>query len=77
MWTDETFDEIQKGDKVWYCNAQDQVCGPGKAMMRGPMGWVIDTGDGVPKVVNDGYNYMGHKPAKDRQPDHLGEFLYD
>jgi hypothetical protein len=36
---------------------------------------VIDTGDGVPKVVNDGYNYMGHKPAKDRQPDHLGEFL--
>ena len=21
MWTDEMFDEIQKGDKVWYCGA--------------------------------------------------------
>jgi len=25
--------------------------------------------------VNEGYNYLGHTPAKDRQPDHLGHFL--
>ena len=30
MWTDELFDEIQKGDKVWYENEQGQTC-KGKA----------------------------------------------
>jgi len=54
MWTDELFDEIQKGDKVWYETAQGQVRS-GKAVMIGPMGWVIDTGAGEPKVVNEGY----------------------
>jgi len=51
-----------------------QVC-KGKAVMQGPAGWVIDIGGGRPQVVNDGYNYLGHTPAKNRQPDHLGEFL--
>ena len=40
MWTDELFDEIQKGDKVWYENEQGQTCN-GKAVMVGPMGWVL------------------------------------
>jgi len=31
--------------------------------------------NGQAQVVNEGYNYLGHKPAKDRQPDHLGHFL--
>ena len=74
MWTDELFDEIQKGDKVWYENEQGQTC-KGKAVMIGPMGWVLKTGNGHAKVVNEGYNYLGHKPAKDREPDHLGKFL--
>ena len=74
MWEDELFDEIQKGDKVWYENEQGQTC-KGKAMMIGPMGWVLQTSNGQAKVVNEGYNYLGHKPAKDRQPDHLGHFL--
>ena len=43
MWTDELFDEIQKGDRVWYENEQGQTC-KGKAVMIGPMGWVLDTG---------------------------------
>ena len=43
--------------------------------MIGPMGWVLDTGGGDPKVVNEGYNYLGHKPMKGRTPDHLGHFL--
>ena len=48
MWEDELFDEIQKGDKVWYCGDEndDTVYGPAKAMMIGPMGWVCDRGNG-------------------------------
>ena len=77
MWTDEMFDEIQKGDKVWYCGTdEDTVHGPVKALMIGPMGWVCDKGDGVPIVVNEGHNYLGHSKAKDRTPDHLGKFLH-
>ena len=75
-WEDELFDEIQKGDRVWYKNNVGQVC-KGRAMLRGPEGWVLKTENGLPKVVNDGYNYLGHTPAKNRQPDHLGAFLYD
>ena len=75
-WEDELFDEIQKGDRVWYKNNVGQVC-KGQAMLRGPEGWVLKTDNGLPKVVNDGYNYLDHTPAKNRQPDHLGAFLYD
>ena len=74
MWEDELFDEIQKGDKVYYENQQGQTC-KGKAVMIGPMGWVIDIGSGRPQVVNEGNNYLGHTPAKMRKPDHLGHFL--
>ena len=74
-WEDELFDEIQKGDRVWYRNSVGQVC-KGKAVMQGPMGWVINTGDGVPMVVNEGHNYLGHSKAKGRTPDHLGKFLH-
>ena len=73
-WEDELFDEIQKGDKVWYENEQGQTC-KGKAMLLGPMGWVLKVRNGQPKVVNEGYNYLGHKPMKGRTPDHLGHFL--
>ena len=73
MWTDELFDEIQKGDKVYYENQQGQTC-KGKAVMIGPMGWVIDIGGGRPQVVNEGYNYLGHTPMPGREPDHLGHF---
>ena len=74
MWEDELFDEIQKGDQVFYETAQGQTQS-GKAMMIGPMGWVLDTGAGEPKVVNEGYNYLGHIPAKDREPDYFGHFM--
>ena len=55
MWEDELFDEIQKGDKVYYENEQGQTC-KGKAMLLGPMGWVLKITNGQPKVVNDGYS---------------------
>ena len=40
MWTDEMFDEIQVNDKVYYFNTKLQECS-GKALMRGPAGWVV------------------------------------
>lgn len=76
MWEDELFDEIQKGDTVYYQNPQGQTH-KGKAVMIGPMGWVIDTGNGQPQVVNEGHNYLGHSKAKDRTPDHLGKWMHD
>ena len=74
MWEDELFDEIQKGDQVWYENEKGQTC-KGKAMLLGPMGWVLKVRNGQPKVVNEGYNYLGHTPMPGREPDHLGHFL--
>ena len=57
MWEDELFDEIQKGDDVYYENEQGQTC-KGTAMLIGPAGWVLKIANGS-KVVNEGYNYLG------------------
>ena len=70
---DESFSEIQKGDKVYYFNTQLQEHS-GKAVIVGPDGWVVSCENG-PVVVNEGDNYAGHTEGKDREPDHLGEFL--
>ena len=70
---DEAFLEIQKGDKVYYFTKQLQEHS-GKAIMRGPEGWVISCEHG-PVVVNDCDNYAGHTEGKDREPDHFGAFL--
>ena len=74
MWTDEAFNEIQKGDKVWYETPQGQTF-TAKAVMQGPHGWVCDRGKGQPVVVNEGANYLGHKKGRNRQPEYLGKFL--
>ena len=73
MWEDELFDEIQKGDTVYYFNDRLQEC-KGKAIMVGPMGWVISN-DGVTVVVNEGDNYAGHTKGKDREPDNFGHWM--
>ena len=75
MWQDELFDEIQKGDTVYYETPQGQTH-KGRAVMQGPAGWVINIGGGRHQVVNEGYNYLGHSKAKVRTPDHLGRFLH-
>ena len=73
-WEDEMFDEIQKGDKVWYKNQQGQVC-KGKAVMVGPAGWVLDCAHGS-QVVGHNTNYAGHKHSKGRrEDDHFGKWL--
>ena len=74
MWTDECYDEIRKGDRVYYQNKQGQTHS-GKAVLYGPAGWVINCDHG-PQVVNEGHNYLGHKPAKGkREDDYFGKFL--
>jgi len=70
---DEAFTEIQKGDKVYYFNAQLQEHS-GTAVMVGPAGWVISN-DGVTVVVNEGDNYAGHTEGKDREPDNFGHWM--
>jgi len=73
MWEDELFDEIQKGDTVWYKNKQGQTH-KGKAVMVGPAGWVLKC-DGHARVVNEGHNYLGHTKGKDREPDNFGHWM--
>ena len=67
-WTDETFSEIQHGDKVWYQNSQGQIHS-GKAVMKNYKlgGWVLNTGGkhGTPQLVSEGWNYLGHKKLKE------------
>ena len=75
MWEDETFSEIQVGDKVWYETPKGQRLN-GTAKFRGPEGWAVLNENEYISIVNDGYNYLGHTPAKNRKPDHLGEFLH-
>ena len=70
---DESFTEIQKGDKVYYFNAQLQEHS-GKAVMVGPEGWIVNN-DGVTIVVQEGNNYAGHTPGRGREPDHFGKWL--
>ena len=70
---DEAFSEIQKGDTVYYFNAQLQEHS-GTAVMVGPAGWVISN-DGVTIVVNEGDNYAGHTEGKDREPDNFGHWM--
>ena len=76
MWTDEFFDEVHIRDTVFYQNNVGQIR-RAKAVMKGPAGWVCDTGGGQPVVVNEGHNYVGHKPSKNRKKDHFGDFLFD
>ena len=74
MGEDEPFGGGPGGDKVWYQNPQGQTH-TAKAKFRGPYGWVCDRGRGQPVVVNEGANYLGHKKARNRRPDHIGNFL--
>ena len=70
---DESYSEIQKGDTVYYFNAQLQEHS-GKAFLYGPAGWVIDN-KGITVVVNEGDNYSAHEEGKDREPDNFGHWM--
>ena len=73
-WEDEMYSEIHVGDTVWYRDSSGAVS-KGRAMMRGPAGWVIKCDHGA-QVVGEGHNYLGHKPARgERLDDYMGKFL--
>ena len=75
MWEDELFDEIRKGDTVWYKDSSGSNL-KGKAILFGPMGWVLKTEFSTSQVVMEGDNYLGHTPGKGERVDvHLGKFL--
>jgi hypothetical protein len=67
MWTDELFDEIQTGDKVWYQNPQGQTH-TAKAKFRGPYGWVCDRGRGQPVVINEGQTILDTRRQEIESP---------
>tara|TARA_B100000927_G_C16391513_1_gene439544 strand:+ start:154 stop:375 length:222 start_codon:yes stop_codon:yes gene_type:complete len=70
------FKEIQVGDSVTMSTPQGQEV-RGKAVMKGPHGWVINIGGrfGTPKVVNEN-NFIKMRKGRNRKPDFLGDFLH-
>ena len=69
------FKDIQVGDSVTMKTPQGQEL-RGKAVMKGPHGWVINTGGryGTPQVVHEN-NFVKVRKGKKRRPDFLGGFL--
>ena len=69
------FEDIMVGDSVTMKTPQGQEL-RGKAVMKGPHGWVINTGGryGTPRVVHEN-NFVKVRKGKNRRPDFLGGFL--
>ena len=70
------FKEIQVGDTVYFSTPHSKEL-KGKAVMKGPHGWVINIGGrfGTPKVVNEN-NFIKMRKGRNRKPDFLGDFLH-
>ena len=70
-WEDEMYSEIHVGDTVWYRDSSGAVS-KGRAMLRGPAGWVIKSQyRGTPQVVQEDENYLGHKSVPPVSYTHL------
>tara|TARA_E500000178_G_C16759777_1_gene634234 strand:+ start:177 stop:401 length:225 start_codon:yes stop_codon:yes gene_type:complete len=69
------YEDIQIGDSVTMLTPQAQEL-RGKAVIKGPSGWVINTGGshGTPRVVSES-NFIRGRKGRNRKPDHLGNFL--
>ena len=70
------FKDIQVGDSVTMSTPQGQVLN-GKAVMKGPYGWVINVGGrhGTPRGVHEN-NFVKMRKGKNRKPDFFGDFHY-
>ena len=70
------FKDIQVGDSVTMSPPQGQVLN-GKAVMKGPYGWVINVGGrhGTTRVVHEN-NFVKMRKGKNRKPDFFGDFHY-
>tara|TARA_B100001287_G_C22624752_1_gene501903 strand:+ start:50 stop:271 length:222 start_codon:yes stop_codon:yes gene_type:complete len=69
------FKDIMVGDSVTMSTPQGQLLN-GKAVMKGPYGWVINVGGrhGTPRVVHEN-NFIKMRKGKNRKPDFLGGFI--
>ncbi len=69
------FEDIMVGDSITMSTPQGQLLN-GKAVMKGPYGWVINVGGrhGTPRVVHEN-NFVKMRKGKNRRPDALGGFL--
>ncbi len=70
------FKDIQVGDSVTMSTPQGQLLN-GKAVMKGPYGWVVNVGGrhGTPRVVHEN-NFVKMRKGKNRKPDFFGDFHY-
>ncbi|MBR19787.1 MAG: hypothetical protein CMA64_06540 [Euryarchaeota archaeon] len=70
------FNDIMAGDSVTIKTPQGQEV-RGKAVMKGPHGWVINTGGrhGTPRVVSES-NFVKMRKGKNRKADYFGNFMY-
>ena len=70
------FKEIQVGDTVYFSTPHSKEL-KGKAVMLGPIGWVVNMGGrhGMPNVVTE-RNFIKIRKGKNRKPDFFGDFHY-
>ena len=70
------FEEIQVGDTVYFSTPHSKEL-KGKAVMKGPIGWVVNMGGrhGMPNVVTE-RNFIKIRKGKNRKPDFFGDFHY-
>tara|TARA_A100001035_G_scaffold135388_1_gene106612 strand:+ start:742 stop:963 length:222 start_codon:yes stop_codon:yes gene_type:complete len=70
------FKEIQVGDTVYFSTPHSKEL-KGKAVMKGPIGWVVNMGGrhGTPGVVTE-RNFIKIRKGKNRKPDFFGDFHY-
>ena len=73
------FKEIQVGDTVYFSTTHSKEL-KGKAVMLGPIGWVVNGGGrhGMPFVVSE-KNFIKFRKGKNRRPDaisKLADILY-
>ena len=70
------FKEIQVGDTVYFSTPHSKEL-KGKAVMKGPYGWVINGGGrhGTPRGVHEN-NFVKMRNGKNRKPDFFGDFHY-
>ena len=70
------FKDIMVGDTVYFSTPHSKEL-KGKAVMKGPIGWVVNMGGrhGTPGVVTE-RNFIKIRKGKNRKPDFFGDFHY-
>jgi|TARA_B100001287_G_scaffold257972_1_gene244015 hypothetical protein len=68
------FKDIMCGDTVYFSTRHSKEL-KGKAVMKGPVGWVVNIkGTGIATVVTE-KNFIKIRKGRNRRPDILGGFV--